>query len=77
MEYTTITISTKLKRKLEAIKGDLSWDEFLDKIAEEMIKERRIRSAEKLLKKFPLSKEECNFILKVFENSRVLLKKKK
>jgi len=75
MEYTTITVSQKIKRKLESIKGDLSWDEFLEKIADEILKTKRIKTAEEFMKKFSLSEEECEFILKSLEESRSRWKK--
>lgn len=77
MEYSTITISVRVKKKLEELKGDLNWDEFLEKIADEMRKIKRIRAAKKLLKDFPLSDEEAEMILNSIEESRKLWKARK
>lgn len=77
MEYSTITISVRVKRKLEELKGNLNWDEFLEKIADEMRKIKRIRAAKNLLKEFPLSDEEAEIILNSIEERRKLWKAKK
>lgn len=38
---TTITVSTETKELLEKLKGGETWDEFLRRLAEEKLRERR------------------------------------
>ncbi|MDT7901942.1 hypothetical protein DDW13_00685 [Acidianus hospitalis] len=47
-ELTTISISEKTKKKLEAIKGSMSWDEFLLNLAEDYQKRRIKEGIDKL-----------------------------
>jgi len=41
MRLTTITVSAETKELLEKVKGDETWDEFLRRVALDMLRERR------------------------------------
>ncbi len=49
MSRTTITVSEDLKRRLAALKGEKTWDEFLSELVEEAL-ERRIEAVEAFLR---------------------------
>ncbi|MGQ4915733.1 MAG: antitoxin VapB family protein [Candidatus Asgardarchaeia archaeon] len=70
MKYTSITISTALKKKLEKLKGNLSWEEFFNTIAEELRRKEKESAAKEFLREFSLTEEEAEFILKSVEESR-------
>lgn len=38
---TTIAVSVETKSLLERLKGDMTWDEFLRRLAEEVLREKR------------------------------------
>ncbi|MHA1723191.1 MAG: antitoxin VapB family protein [Candidatus Baldrarchaeia archaeon] len=54
--YTTITIKKEVKEKLEKLKKNKSWDDFLMNLLKEYVKLKKIEAAKKLENSF--TKEE-------------------
>ncbi len=48
MTYTTIPVKKEVKRKLELLKGDRDWSDFLSELAEEVERVKRDRAFKKL-----------------------------
>jgi len=70
MKYTTITVSKRVKERLNKLRGDASWDEFFSKIVERLEKEKRVRAAKEFLKKYKLSEKEAEKLIKLVEEGR-------
>jgi len=70
MKYTTITVSKKVKKRLDKLRGDTSWDEFFSRIVERLEKERRVRAAKEFLKKYRLSEKDAEKLVKLVEEGR-------
>ena len=58
MRSTTITVSAETKELLEKVKGDETWDEFLRKVALNMLRERRERVRRRLAELLELGYED-------------------
>lgn len=50
--YTTISVRIDVKRKLDAMRGDMDWSEFLIKLVEENARLRRIIAAREIQERF-------------------------
>ena len=48
LSTTTITVSRETKELLESLRGNMTWDEFLKKLALELKRERARRAIESL-----------------------------
>ncbi|RLE50093.1 MAG: hypothetical protein DRJ31_02485 [Candidatus Methanomethylicota archaeon] len=48
MSTTTITVSRETKELLESLRGNMTWDEFLKKLALELKREKARRAIESL-----------------------------
>lgn len=55
---TTIPLSRELKEVLERLKGNMTWDEFLESLIYEVFKIRRERNRRELAKLFESSFQE-------------------
>ena len=58
MRLTTITVSAETKELLEKVKGDETWDEFLRRVALDMLRERREKVRKRLAELLELGYED-------------------
>ncbi len=70
MDKTTISISKTVKEKLEHLRGEKTWNEFLLELVEKVDRERRKNSARKFLEQFKLTKKEAEKIKELTRNGR-------
>lgn len=59
MENTTISVSKHVKKKLERLRGDKTWNEFLLELMEKVDRERKKESARKFVERYKLNDEEA------------------
>ncbi|MCD6163992.1 MAG: hypothetical protein J7J30_00940 [Candidatus Odinarchaeota archaeon] len=59
-----------MKERLDKLRGESTWDEFFSSIIERLEREKRVKAAEKFLKKYKLSEKEAEKLIKFVEEGR-------
>ncbi|MEX2701993.1 MAG: antitoxin VapB family protein [Candidatus Baldrarchaeota archaeon] len=67
--YTTITIKREVKEKLEKLKKNKSWDEFLMNLLNEYVKLKKIEATKKLENSF--TKEELETLEDIVKREKL------
>lgn len=70
MSISTITISTKIKKRLMKLKGNKSWDEFFREIIEKLETQTLVEEAKKFQEEFRLSEKEAKKMLDLLRKNR-------
>jgi len=70
MSISTITISTKIKKRLMKLKGKKSWDEFFREIIEKLETQTLVEEAKRFQEEFRLSEEESKKMLDLLHKNR-------
>ncbi|MHA1616153.1 MAG: antitoxin VapB family protein [Candidatus Njordarchaeales archaeon] len=70
MNVSTITISSRIKKRLMKLKGNKSWDEFFEEIIEQLEIQKLVEEAKKFQEEFQLSDDEAKKMLKFLRKSR-------
>lgn len=56
---STIPVSRETKKRLESIKGEKAWDEFLNELANMALNERRLKNRKKMQKLLEMEYDEA------------------
>lgn len=70
MNKTTISISSAVKEKLERMRGEKTWNEFLLELVEKVERKRRKKSARTFLERYKLNEEEAEKLKELIRKRR-------
>ncbi|MCD6491060.1 MAG: hypothetical protein ACP6IQ_11275 [Candidatus Njordarchaeia archaeon] len=70
MSISTITISTKIKKRLMKLKGNKTWDEFFEEVIEKIENQSLVKEAKEFQEEFKLSDKDAEKMLALLYKSR-------
>jgi len=70
MNFSTITVSVKIKKRLMKLKGKKSWDEFFEEIIEQLETSILVKEAKKFQSEFKLDEKTAKEMLDLLRAKR-------